>query len=450
VRLERSLRGALSSLVRAAGGREPNHDHRELLRGAYSLLANTAVTAALGLGFWVAAARLYSSAAVGRDAALIAAMVELSTLCQLNMGNGIVRFLPDLGRRSAFALATAYGVTCAFALLVGVAFVLLAPTVSHELAYLSASTGFAVAFVATLVLWGLFTLQDAALTATRRAPWIPVENGMFGALKLATLPAMLAVGATHGVFLAWALPMALLLIPVNLLVFKRAIPGHVGREARESSIARLGARRVVRFLAQDYLASVFTQATLTVLPLMVIAILGARESAYFAMPFTIAVAFDTFAYGACTSLVVEASLAHERLRALARVFVRRVLGPLVPAVVLLVLAAPLVMLPFGHEYSKHGAGVLRLLLCASLLRLCIALFSAVSRVRGHGLRLGLVELALLALVLGPAVPLAHASGIEGVATAWLLGNGVVCLAVAPSLIRFLRAPAELTVPPAVR
>jgi O-antigen/teichoic acid export membrane protein len=408
------LRGALSSLVRAAGGREPNHDHRELLRGAYSLLANTAVTAALGLGFWVAAARLYSSAAVGRDAALIAAMVELSTLCQLNMGNGIVRFLPDLGRRSAFALATAYGVTCAFALLVGVAFVLLAPMVSHELAYLSASTGFAVAFVATLVLWGLFTLQDAALTATRRAPWIPVENGMFGALKLATLPAMLAVGATHGVFLAWALPMALLLIPVNLLVFKRAIPGHVGREARESSIARLGARRVVRFLAQDYLASVFTQATLTVLPLMVIAILGARESAYFAMPFTIAVAFDTFAYGACTSLVVEASLAHERLR------------DLVPAVVLLVLAAPLVMLPFGHEYSKHGAGVLRLLLCASLLRLCIALFSAVSRVRGHGLRLGLVELALLALVLGPAVPLAHASGIEGVATAWLLGNGVVC------------------------
>ena len=31
---------------------------RSLLRGAYSLLANTVVTSALGMGFWVAAARL--------------------------------------------------------------------------------------------------------------------------------------------------------------------------------------------------------------------------------------------------------------------------------------------------------------------------------------------------------------------------------------------------------
>src|ERR1035437_7378245 len=335
---------------------KPTAATHQLLRGAYSLVANTAVTSVLGMGFWVLAARLYSSVDVGRDTVLISVMIELSTVSQLNLGNGIVRFLPDFGGRSARALGTVYGLAGLVALVVGTAFVLAAPRVSHELAYLGDETTLAVGFVAALVLWGLCTLQYAALIATRRAPWIPIETGLFGVLKLAALPALLVAGAVHRVFLAWALPMALLLPPVNLLVFRWAIPGHVAGGARESSIARIGPRRVVRFLAQDYLASVFTQATLTVLPLLVIAILGAQQSAYFAMPFMIVMAFDTFAYSACTSLVVEATLEQESLRTLTRIFIRRVLALLMPAAALLALAAPLVMLPFGHVYAQHGAG----------------------------------------------------------------------------------------------
>jgi O-antigen/teichoic acid export membrane protein len=232
--------------------------------------------------------------------------------------------------------------------------------------------------------------------------------------------------------------MALLLIPVNLLVFLRAIPGHAARGTRESSIARIGPQRVVRFLAQDYLASIFTQATLTVLPLLVIATLGATQSAYFAMPFTIVLAFDTFAYSACSSLVVEATLEHENLRTLTVIFTRRVLTLLMPTAALLALAAPLVMLPFGRVYAEHGAGALRLLLCGSVFRAVTALFSAVSRAQGRGMRLGLVELALLVLVLGSAFPLAHSYGIEGVAAAWLMANAIICLTVVPLLIRFLR------------
>lgn len=417
---------------------EHEHTSRHLLRGAYSLLANTAITSVLGMCFWVAAARIYPTSEVGRDTVLISVMIELSTVCQLNMGNGLLRFLPDLGERSTRALGAAYVLAATAALVVGAAFVLLAPDLSHELAYLGDEAALAVGFVATLVLWGIFTLQDAALTATRQAPWIPVENGLFGALKLVALPALFLAGVAHGVFLAWALPMALLLLPVNLLVFRRAIPKHVANCTRESSIKRIGSRRVARFLAQDYLASVFTQATLTVLPLLVIAILGAHDSAYFAMPFTIVLAFDTFAYSTCTSLVVEGTLQQERLRDLTALFVRRVLALLIPAAALLALAAPLVMWPFGPLYAQHGTGVLRLLLAGSIFRAVIALFSAVSRAQGRGLRLGLVELALLVLVLGSAVPLAHTDGIEGVAAAWLGANAVICLALIPLMIRFLR------------
>jgi O-antigen/teichoic acid export membrane protein len=231
--------------------------------------------------------------------------------------------------------------------------------------------------------------------------------------------------------------MALLLIPVNLLIFRRAIPGHVRASARESSLSSLGRGRVLRFLAQDYLASIFTQATLTILPFIVIGVLGARESAYFAMPFTIALAFDTFAYGACSSLVVEATLDRDNLRALARLFARRVLTVVVLAAGLLVLAAPLLMAPFGSVYAQHGVGALRLLICASVFRVVIALFAAISRVQGRGTRLAALEFCLMALVVAPAAALARDHGIEGVALGWLAANAIVCAAAIPALIRAL-------------
>jgi O-antigen/teichoic acid export membrane protein len=410
----------------------------ELLRSSYSLLANTAVTALLGVGFWIVAARVYPTTTVGRDSVLITVMVELSTLCQLNLGNGIVRFLPDLGPRSGRALGAIYGLTALVSLIVGVIFVVVAPRISHQLAYLQREAGLAVLFVAALIVWGVFTLQDAALTATRQAPWIPVENGVFGLLKLGVLPILLAVGFVHGVFVAWVLSMALLLVPVNLFILKRAVPRHVEAGERRSSITTLGRRRVVRFLTQNYLASVFTQATLTVLPILVIAILGARQSAYFAIPFMIVVAFDTFASSACSALIVEATLEPTNLASLTRVFVRRVLSLVAPIAIVLVLAAPLVLLPFGHAYAEHGSEVLRLLLGASLLRVVLALFSALCRIHAHGLRLTFVELALLLLALGGAIPLAHAHGITGVALAWLGANGLVALAVLPLLRKELR------------
>jgi hypothetical protein len=56
-----------------------------LLRSAYSLMLNVVLTSALGFAFWVAATRMFSSSTVGRDSALLSAMLTLSTICQLNL-----------------------------------------------------------------------------------------------------------------------------------------------------------------------------------------------------------------------------------------------------------------------------------------------------------------------------------------------------------------------------
>jgi O-antigen/teichoic acid export membrane protein len=414
-----------------------------LLRSAYSLMVNVAVTAALGLLFWVAAARLYDASTVGRDAALIAAMMELSTICQLNLVNALTRFLPSLERGTARALLGAYAVSGAAALVMGAGFVAFAPMISDQFAFLSDDWLMADLYVLAQVLWTWFVLQDAALTALRRAPWVPVENGAFGVLKLAALPLLVVLGAEHGVFLASVLPVVLLLLPVNLFLFRTAIPEHLRRNRPAGSALRaLGRRRLMGFMAKDYGATVLSQASATALPLLVVGVLGSSANAYFYIPYTMVIAFNMLFYGVTTSLVVEGALAEQRIRDLATTLVRRFALLLVPGTVLMVAAAPLLLLPFGPDYVQESSPVLRILAFGCLFRAVSVLYMAIARLQGRGSRILAIEGVQMILLLGGAAALARPLGLEGVAVSWLGATAVVALAVLPSLIRFLRTPSS--------
>ena len=417
-------------------------DAGALLRGARSLVANTAITSSLGLAFWVLAARLFSRETVGRDSVLLSVMVELSAICQLDMQSAILRFLPDLGGLSRAGLVCAYGLSGVLALVAGTVFVLVAPDVAGNLEFLRASPGLAVAFVGVLVLWGAFVLQDAALTAVRRAKFVAIENGTFGVLKLGALAVLAAAGSANGVFLAWVLPVAPLIVAVNVYLFGWGIPAHAeehgAKDIGTTLLGKVGLRGATRFLAGDYIASVLGQASVTMLPLLAIAILGASESAYLAIPLGVALAFDTLASGAGGALVVESTLQREKQASLARLFVYRVGGPLFAGALVVALAAPIVLLPFGGGYAAHGASVLRLLIGASALRVVLSTFVAEARARGKVGRLVVMQLLIFVGVVASAIPLADAYGVQGLAAAWLAGNLLGCVYAVPIIVKNLR------------
>jgi O-antigen/teichoic acid export membrane protein len=404
-------------------------------RSANSLLVSSGASAALGAVFWVLAARLFDADEVGRDSALIAAMVELSTICQLNLDNILVRFLPAMRGRATRFVVGAYGVSAALAALLGTAFVLVVPAVSDDFAFLRDDGALAFAFVAGLVLWGVFVLQDSALTATRHAHVVPVENIAFGLLKLAALPVAVALALTHGVFLAWIVPMAILLVPVNIIVFRTALARHRAAAPAATAHAITGLKA---FLAQDYVGQVLMRLGVTLLPVLVVATLGAQDNAYFYIPFTIVIACDMMVLSIGTSIVAESAydqrLAHDHVR----VVLRRYGPPLVAGVAVLVVAAPVVLLPFGSDYAREGDWVLRILALACLPRALVFLAGAVWRLQGRGRLLLAVEAIMLVILLGSVVPLAKAIGLTGVALAWLGAAVAAALPAAVSLSTFLR------------
>ena len=251
---------------------------------------------------------------------------------------------------------------------------------------------------------------------------------------------LLAVGAADGVYLAWTLPVLVLIIPVNLFLFRTAIPEHLRRHQPSGSavLARLGRRGLLRFMAQDYGATVLALAPTALLPVLIVALLGPEANAYFFIPYTMVAAFNMLFFAVSTSLVVEGALAEDRIRAMAGRIARRFALILIPGTVVMIAAAPLILLPFGEDYVRESSSVLRVMACGCGFYAAIALYVAIARLQGRSSRILLVEAARVPLLLGGVLALSGPLGIEGVALAWLGAIALVSLAVTPSLVRFFR------------
>jgi O-antigen/teichoic acid export membrane protein len=414
----------------------PDDSRHHFLRSAYSLVINTAATGALGVLFWIVAARVFPPETVGRDSALIVTMITISTICQVNLPNLFVRFLPEQGDPSRVIL-WGFVANSGLALVLGMGAMAIVPRVSDELTLLSFGSWVGWLWTASLALWGIFALQDAALTALRHAPWVAGKNAVFGVLKLLCLPLFLVLGAETGIFLAWVVPMILMLLPINALIFRRAVRAHVPAPD-DGTRAPLGSPAVRRFLILDYGASTFIQGLYTVLPLLVLGILGSTANAYFWIPFSLITAVDMMSLSIATSMTVEGAFAKDRLAALARVAVRRFALIVAGAGAALALAAPLVLMPFGPEYVENGTAVLRVLSIGVVCHGVIELYIGLARVRRQGWALLAVAASRCALALTLCSVLGSRHGTIGIAWGWALMSLVMALAVLAPTMSILR------------
>ena len=419
----------------------------QVFQSANSLMLNTVLGAALGLAFWFAAARLYPTDVVGRDSALIASMMSLSAFCNLNLSNVVLRFLPTQRRRPARTVLVAYGIAAGATALGAGALVLITPALSDDFRLLWTHPALSLLYVFAAVAWTLFALQDAALTALRHAFWVPIKNTTYNALKLASLPLLAALGTGHGIFVAWVVPVMVMLAPVNYPMFRRLLPAHARNDADLERDARPMSRiEFLRFAAQDSAAGALNMAALTLLPLLVVVLVGSTANAHFFIPFTIVVTFDLLFLNVAASLVAEGARDEQGLPELVRSIVRRFLPPLLLGVVVLAAGAPLILAPFGADYAREGTDLLRLMALASVFRAAMALFVAVARLRRHGAAILAVQSVFSGLLIGLVILLVDPFGINGIALAWLIATTIVAVGVLPSLVRVFRATGT-TVPP---
>lgn len=416
----------------------PNHrwTRDALSTTAIALMVTTVTTSGLGVLFWAGASRLYTPERLGEDAALISAMMLLSIVSQLNLSMGITRLLPQVTHRRWRPVVGAYGLATFVGLAVTGTFVIVAPRVVPSLSFLADDPVFGLALIVGVMLWSIFALQDAVLTSSRWAIALPVENGLFGALKVGLMVALAhSVLGSHGIFVAWLLAMAIMLVPVNSLIFWKVLPATARQrpEQMETVLPIQDRRRVTRYLATDYLAALLSQGYIALLPLLVVAILGRAANAYFYIAFLIVAATGELSRSLSTSMIVEGAHDESDLPSLVRRSIVFYLKFLLPGVAVLVIAAPLLLWPFGAEYVAEGTTLLRVLLVGTIPQAVITLYLGMERVRAEVGRILMVEAAIVALVTTGGILGMQRYGLIGMGLSWSLAHLIVAVSVLPCL-----------------
>jgi O-antigen/teichoic acid export membrane protein len=198
-------------------------------------------------------------------------------------------------------------------------------------------------------------------------------------------------------------------------------------------------RSFARYFAADYVCSVAWASSSNLMPVLVTAVAGATTNAYYALGWAISLPLYAVAANIGMSLVLHGTNDPASLGALTRQAAVQGARVLVPVVVVLVVAAPYILKPFGGDYAERGTTLLRLLAIGTLPYVVLVLAVSAARVRRR-LRPAVVAMtaqAVLALTL--ATPLLHRFGVTGAGVAWLVSQ---CAVAAGVLIAWSRRRAR--------
>jgi len=403
-----------------------------------SLFSTYAVTSAIGVLFWLLAARQFPIGSVGVAGAAVALMMLLATLGTCGLGTLLIARLPatDRGQRRLL-VRTALFVT-GFA---GGVLALLVPFVAitvagvDDLRSVAGDPGLAMLFAVGTALMAVSMVLDQAVLTIGSGNIQLERNTVASVVKLVALLGLVALGESGGmaIFLAWTLGTALTLPLVVWRTRGGLQHDHSTRLVDLSVLRGLGGQAVTH-----HSLNIALQVPLQVLPLIVLVGVTAEANGVFAtalqvtggifaLPFAIAIALFASARGSESDTVAR---------------MRRTL-PLALAISLLANLAifPLagtVLSLFGSEYSAQGVEVLRLLALAGLPIVVKDHFVALRRVQGRTGEATLVLAGMTVFELVAAGIGVLLGGLVGLCAFWLGSLVLEAVVLAWPLRRALR------------
>jgi O-antigen/teichoic acid export membrane protein len=293
-------------------------------------------------------------------------------------------------------------------------------------------------FVAGMIVWGVFTLEDSALVGLHRSVLVPIENFAYGVLKLLLLVGIAMLLPSTGIFVSWMVPLVVIVPAINWLIFRR----YLKDRDFAGAAAGLRAREVVRFASVDYVGTVIGAAYWNLLPLLVLSILGATANGSFYIAWTIASALTLVTTNFATSLLVEGATAPHRLPELTRGVLIRCAALNVPGAALLVVAAPIILRIYGSAYAAHASLLLGLLALATIPIGLVSIAFSLDRLAGRVGRASFTQGVLAVFILGGSWLLLRRIGTNGVGFAALGGGLIVAVARLPTIVGAVRPPAD--------
>jgi O-antigen/teichoic acid export membrane protein len=421
---------------RLARGRQRLRYLREqsLFRNSVYIMGTTAATSLLGFGFWLVAARTLSATEVGRSAALISAMLFVSVLTNLGLGQVFVSRLASRREGAEWSRTVTTGIAlAAVTSLIGgvIAAVLLPtliPTLRHGLSpatFLLLPLGVAGSACSLVI--------DYACIAERHAKLSFVRNVIAAVLRIALIPlaSVVPIDGTTWILAVWAGSFLL----IDVLALFRELPA-LGHHFRPTLAGwRTELSEIRGLIAGHQSINLGAQASSYLLPVLVAAQLGPEQNAYFYTTFMVASALFFIAPAIGNALFAEGAHEPERLGEDVRKAIRHTLTLAGPPALVLVVLGPFILGLFGPAYAEEGEPLLLILVAAAAFDSALQISLAVLRVKHRLQDAALATWATLIVAIPAAWFLLPPLGLEGAGIGWGLGKVVGVLLALAFLLR---------------
>lgn len=385
-----------------------------LYRNSLVLLVNTLALSVFGFGFWLLAARSYSAAAVGGFSGLTSGAGILATIAALGLPNLITRHLATAPNARALLILAVAAITTAGALLCLIAVLALGSHLPGSL-HLRVGTGTSLLLVSLVALTAVSGTVDAGLVAIRASQVVLVKNLVASICKVIALVALVRLESL-GLLISYSLGLVLATVGGGIVLLHR-VHGTNLRSGEQGLW-----RRHLSMTAGSYFATIMGNLPANVVPLEVLAIRGPAETARFAIAFMIATVVNLLPSTVAQVLFAEASRGGAMLAIQLRKAVRGVYVLLIPTVIFLASAAPLLLRTFGAAYASAATGTLRVLALSALLMggtyLVDSLLIARDRI-GAYMFMNCANALLVLVFVGLLVP----DGLTAAAWGWAAGQG---------------------------
>jgi O-antigen/teichoic acid export membrane protein len=413
-----------------------------LYSNAFYLMVTGLLTSFLGFAFWIVVARFYSAADVGLASAAISAMGLVAAFAHLGLGIGLIRFLPHSGEKANSLINTALTIGTLASILGVIIFIAGLGIWSPALLFIRQSPIYLAAFVIFTVVSVTLSLTGESFIGKRRAGFVVGQNLALSVLRL-ILPVILATFFhSFGIFASWGISLLVALLVSMFLFLPRAQSGY----KPFFTINKKVVNEIMHFSFANYIGNLLWGLPATILPIMMLNLLGAEPTAYFYVAWAIANAFSLVSGASSLSLLAEGSYDEGRLASNTWRSLKVTFLILVPAVILLLVIADKLLLLFGSSYSENATTLLRILGVSILPCAVTNIFLSIKRVEKKLKAIvGLTAFVAIA-TLSLTYLLLPIMGTNGAGIAWLSAQGIIALTI---VARWLKGKQHSTRPESI-
>lgn len=389
-----------------------NYYRESLYKNSFYILLNSITAALFGFIFWMIAARFYSSEDVGLATALISSAAIIVNLSGFGLGTGIIRFLPGSTEKTQL-FSSVWIVSVTGALIFCFIFLIGIDIFSPGMKFLM-NPLVIIIFVLLLLFQISSSLFSSVLLALRKAEYSYAQSMGLGIRIILLIPltfaGVMGIFGSLGIAFFTSFGIGLFLLYRMKILIKPVLKKNLLKD-------------IIHFSLANYIADFLVMAESSILPILILNVIGAKEAAYFYVAFSIASLLYAVPNALFMSMFIEGShgmpVQKNMIKALAAIG-----AIMIPAGILIYLFGDILLNLFSSEYSENAYEILKLLVLSSVFVVFNALFISVKRIQKDIRPL----IAINALLFGATVIASYffmqQYGVIGVGMGWMAGQGV--------------------------